>query len=60
MNELIGRKIIVYSEGGSGERQDIGTLESIDERWLKLKKHETEVLYFALYNIRMVKQFDQA
>jgi len=30
MEGLLGKKVIVYSDSASGERQDVGTLESLD------------------------------
>jgi hypothetical protein len=57
MNDLIGKKVVVFSNAGQTERQDIGTLESVDSTWLKLKKG-TEILIFCVYNVRIVKQFD--
>ncbi len=59
MNELIGKKVVVYSDSSNGERQDIGTLESADTIWLKLHKGTNETLFFCLYNVRVVKLFDQ-
>jgi hypothetical protein len=58
MNELIGKKVIVFSDSANGERQDIGTLESIENIWLKLQKGTAETLYFCLYSVRVVKVFD--
>ncbi|HWD38844.1 MAG TPA: hypothetical protein VG944_08355 [Fimbriimonas sp.] len=58
MNELIGKKVVIHSAGSSGERQDIGTLESVDGTWLKLLKNTNETLYFTVYSIRMVKVFE--
>ena len=59
MEGMIGKKVIVYSDSASGERQDVGTLESADGPWLCVKKNTNEVLYFCLYNVRVVKPFDQ-
>jgi hypothetical protein len=59
MNELIGKKVIVYSDSASGERQDVGMLESADAQWVRLLKSGPEVLYFCIYSIRVIKPFDQ-
>ena len=58
MEELIGKKVVVYSDSANGERQDIGVLESADQLWLKLRKAANELMYFCLYNVRLVKPFD--
>lgn len=58
MNELIGKKVTVYSVSGSSEGRDIGVLEAIDGPWLRIKKADGEVLFFSTYQIRLVKPFD--
>ena len=58
MNDLIGKKVVVYSNAGGVEKQEIGTLESADSTWVKLRKTSTELLIFSVYNIRMVKPFE--
>lgn len=58
MNEIIGKKVIVYSDPGNGERQDIGVLEGVENQWIRLRKSDTEVLFFSVYKIRLVKPFD--
>ena len=58
MNELVGRKITVYSVGAANDPSDIGTLEKIDGNWLWLRKGEREVLLFNLDRVRVVKPFD--
>jgi hypothetical protein len=58
MQELIGKKVIVYSDSGQAERQDIGVLESVDSNWVCIKKGESDYLYFSAYKIRLVKAFD--
>ena len=57
MNDLVGRKVTVYSVGAASEPSDIGTLEKIDGSWLWLRK-EREILVFNVDRIRMVKPFD--
>ena len=58
MNELIGKKVTVYSVNGASEGRDIGILESIEGPWLRLRKADGEVLFFGAYQIRLVKPFD--
>lgn len=58
INDLVGRKITIFSNQGDAERQDVGTLEATDGSWLKLRKSENEVLIFSTYHIRLVKPFD--
>jgi hypothetical protein len=59
MGELIGKKVVVFSDSSNGERQDIGVLEAAEGPWLKLHKGTEETLYFCLYNVRVVKPFEQ-
>jgi hypothetical protein len=58
MQELIGRKVIVYSDAGGTERQDIGVLHSVEGVWVCIKKSETDHMYFSAHKIRLVKAFD--
>jgi hypothetical protein len=59
LRELVGRKVTVFSlQGGGSERQDVGMLEAMDATWLRLRKGETEVMYFSLYQVRLIKPFD--
>lgn len=58
MDDLIGKKVVVFSDSANGERQDIGTLEASDQLWLRLRKAGNEMMYFCLYNVRLVKPFD--
>ncbi len=58
MDALIGKKIIIYSDSGGTERQDIGHLVSAVGTWVVIKKTETDYLYFSVHKIRMVKAFD--
>lgn len=59
IEEFIGKKVSVYSNQPGGERQDVGVLESADNTWLKIRKTETEVLFFSMYQVRLVKLFNQ-
>lgn len=58
MNELIGKKVTVYSVGATNDPSDVGTLEKIDGNWLWLRKSEREALIYNIDRIRMVKPFD--
>lgn len=58
MESLVGKKVIIYSEAAGQERQDVGVLEGIEPIWLRLRKSDTEVLYFCVYQVRVVKPFD--
>ena len=58
MNELIGRKVTVYSVNGASEARDIGILESVDGPWLRIRKADGDVMFFSAYQIRLVKPFD--
>lgn len=58
MNELIGKKITVYSAGATTDASEIGTLEKIDGDWLWLRRSEREVLLINVARVRAVKPFD--
>jgi hypothetical protein len=57
LSEMVGKKVQVYSVHGGGEVQTVGTLESVDDLWVKIRKSETEVMYFGVAQVRMVKNF---
>ncbi len=54
LQALIGCQVIVYSGTERGEGGDTGELVSCDNVWLCLRKG-TELLYFSVYRIRLVK-----
>lgn len=58
MNNLVGKKVVVFSTSSGAERQDIGVLQAIDGIWLCIKKSEAETMYFCVYNVRLVKAFE--
>ena len=58
MNELIGRKVTVYSCGGAADASDVGTLEKIDGQWLWMRKNEREVILINVDRVRLVKPFE--
>lgn len=58
IDELVGKKVTVFSVQGGGERQDVGTLESVDDAWMRVRKSENELLYFNTFHVRLVKPFD--
>lgn len=58
MNELIGRKVTIYSVGANSDPSDVGTLEKIEDNWIWLRKGDREVLLFNLDRVRVVKPFD--
>ncbi len=58
VNELVGKKVIIYSQGGGTERQDVGMLEAADDKFLRLRKSETETLYFGVDLVRIIKAFE--
>jgi hypothetical protein len=56
---LLGRKVKIWSNPtGSSDCTDIGILESYDHPWLRLRRSKTEVLCFAVYNIRLVEALE--
>lgn len=59
IQELVGKKVTVYSNQPGMERQDVGVLESLDGIWMKIRKSESESMYFCLYQVRLIKPFYQ-
>lgn len=57
INELIGKKVTVYSEQAGNERQDVGVIEAASDHMFKLQKQDGDTLYFTFYLVRMVKPF---
>jgi len=57
ISEMVGKKVQVFSVHGGGEIQVVGTLEAFDGTWAKIRKSENEVLYFSIYQIRLIKNF---
>ena len=57
INEMIGKKVQVFSVHGGGEHEVVGTLEAVDGVWVKIKKAENEVLFFSIYQVRLIKNF---
>ncbi|AIE87890.1 hypothetical protein [Fimbriimonas ginsengisoli] len=58
LQELVGKKVSVYSNQPTAERQDVGVLEAVDNYWLKIRKSETETVFFSVHLVRMVKLFN--
>jgi hypothetical protein len=58
MQELLGKKVIVYSDAGGSERQDIGLLQSVEDIWVCIKKSDHDFMYFSAHKIRLIKAFD--
>ena len=58
LNDLVGKKVIVCSVGAGVEKQDVGMLEAHDSQFVKLKKSETETLFFGVQSIRFIKTFE--
>jgi len=59
LQDLIGKKVSVYSNQPGAERQDVGVLEAADSQWLRIRKSDTEVLYFSVVLVRLIKPFYQ-
>ena len=58
LQEQMGKKVSVYSNQPGSERQDVGILEAYDDTWLKVRKSETEIIYFCVHQIRQIKPFN--
>jgi ferredoxin-fold anticodon binding domain-containing protein len=58
LSEIKGKKVTVHSLQGETERQDVGVLEDVQGQWLKLRKSNSEVLFFCIYHLRLIKPFD--
>jgi len=59
LKDQLGKKISVYSNSPGMERQDVGILEDYNETWIKVRKSESEIIYFSVHQIRMIKPFHQ-
>jgi hypothetical protein len=57
VEELIGRKVTVFTDQSGTERQDVVTLEAVDQTWLKARKGE-DITYFNIAKIRLVRPFE--
>ena len=57
IQEFVGKKVQIFTVHGGGEVQVVGTLESFDGIWLKLRKSDSDVFYFSVYQTRAVKNF---
>lgn len=57
IQELVGKRIRVWSRGGETTYTDDGVLDAFDGEWLRLDKGD-EKLYFALYNVRLIKPLE--
>lgn len=58
LSGLIGKKVTVYSNMGSTEKQDVAILEAAETEWIRVRKADGETFFFSIYNVRMVKPFD--
>ena len=58
IDQLVGKKVTVFSLQGEAERQDVGVLEATDGTWIKVRKAEGEVMLFCVYHLRLIKPFD--
>ena|GEM_PF-1043195 len=59
LKDQLGKKISVYSNSPGMERQDVGILEDYNETWIKVRKSESEIIYFSVHQVRMIKPFHQ-
>lgn len=57
IEEMMGKKVQVFSINGAGEQQVVGTLEAFDGTWVKVRKAENDILYFPVTNVRLIKNF---
>jgi|GEM_PF-6579355 len=57
LSELIGKKVALLTEQGSGERQEVGTLEDAKGHWVKLVRENREAVFYSVYLIRSVRLF---
>jgi ferredoxin-fold anticodon binding domain-containing protein len=55
LQELVGKKVSVHSAHAAVA--DIGVLESFDQQWVRLRKSDTDILYFGIAQIRLIKPF---
>lgn len=58
LDRLVGKKVTVHSVSADIERQDVGVLEALDDKFICLRKTDTELLFFVIQRVRLVKPFD--
>lgn len=57
LSELIGKKVALLTEQGSGERQEVGTLEAANGHWVKVVRENKESVFYSVYLIRSIRLF---
>ena len=56
---LLGRRVKIWSNPtGSSDCTDTGILESYDYPWVRLRRGKTDVICFAVYNIRIIEALE--
>lgn len=54
LEELLGNRVVVYSNGADDDCSDEGILEGYEYPWIKLRKGK-DTLCFTVFQIRLVK-----
>jgi hypothetical protein len=54
LQELIGRRVEVWGSGP--DQEEVGVLEAVDRRWLRLRGEEGEGLCVFLFNVFRVRE----
>jgi hypothetical protein len=55
LRDLIGQRVKVWSVAGNTEHSDEGTLEGVDNGWLRLRSDGGGLLCFSVVLVRLVK-----
>jgi hypothetical protein len=54
LNDLIGKRVEVWGSGP--DMEDVGTLEAVDRRWLRMRGEEGECVCIFLFNVFRVRE----
>jgi hypothetical protein len=55
LRDLVGQRVKVWSVAGNTEHSDQGTLESVENGWLRLRSDDGGLLCFSVGLVRLVK-----
>jgi hypothetical protein len=55
LRDLVGQRVKLWSVAGNNEHSDQGTLEGIDNGWLRLRSDDGGLLCFSVGLVRLVK-----
>ncbi len=60
LDDLLGKKVRVWSNSGDDKHTDDGILEVFDYPWLRIRLDENSVMCFPVHNVRLVTCLEPA